>query len=663
MRIERLILHQFLTFEELDYSFEKKSYLVQGINSTDDEQENNGSGKSSLLAGIEFAIAASNSRGVPDKELITFDHDQGSAGVYISCDIRKETIFINRTIKIKGSGKVQISIQQYGKEEFVEQSFSNVRDGNNFIMGWIGISKEDLFNYYLINAERYKSFFSSSNREKVELINRFSDASIIDGIEEVDITGLEDSAYKAETKVNMAKGKVEQLSSNLERENAVDSEAEFDELVQEKKNEIADIQASIVAEGKEKMELDEDRLDLVGDLKDVTNQIAKAQKAVDEFIRTDWKAERADYDADIAADKVTLRTHKATIADLEEKADKVKHILKHVELQLSGAITCPSCDHEFLLEGNEDVETLKAKKEKTSKLGPVVQVLIEKEEVQGKDIRKGIRDLEELLSAVNKKEQDENVLFNGVSAVLRDIQTKLTRAEKKVSKVEKDIQDCDTSVRDYNSEIKELEAELSVLKPQNNKERVKLIKQDIVEQKEAIGLLEQDLIIINDKIFKRNQWKARFKQFKMFLANKSIKMISYQTNRYLGLMNSDINIKMEGFKQLASGELKEEITATVIRNGRERKFAGFSGGERARLQFSSILANRYMINSTHAHGGMESLFIDEIFESSDQLGLKNIIKTSEDLGITVLIISHVQITDFTENVMTVEKINGISILK
>ena len=61
MKLEKLILKDFLTYQELDYDFINKPLLIQGRNLTDEGQASNGSGKSGIQTGIEFCITASNS--------------------------------------------------------------------------------------------------------------------------------------------------------------------------------------------------------------------------------------------------------------------------------------------------------------------------------------------------------------------------------------------------------------------------------------------------------------------------------------------------------------------------------------------------------------------------------------------------------------------------
>ena len=190
MRLDRAVVKNFLTYENLDYSFSRNPLLVQGRNLTEEDQESNGSGKSGLFTAIEFCITASNSRDVRDNELVMFGEKQANAELYASCDIRKEQLHIAWLIKVKGSNVLTLKKKSYDGE-WEEISFSNVNDGKKYIMNWFDIEKEDLFNYYIINKSRFKTFFKASNKEKVDLINRFSDASIIDGLDKIDNSSLE----------------------------------------------------------------------------------------------------------------------------------------------------------------------------------------------------------------------------------------------------------------------------------------------------------------------------------------------------------------------------------------------------------------------------------------------------------------------------------------
>ena len=51
MRLEKIVLKNFLTYKELEYDFKRAPLLVQGKNLTEEDQESNGSGKSGIFTG------------------------------------------------------------------------------------------------------------------------------------------------------------------------------------------------------------------------------------------------------------------------------------------------------------------------------------------------------------------------------------------------------------------------------------------------------------------------------------------------------------------------------------------------------------------------------------------------------------------------------------
>ena len=225
MRLDKIILDNFLTYDHLEYDISKKPLLVQGLNKTEEDQESNGSGKSGIFSGIEFCITASNSRDVRDKELVMFGEKEARTQLYASCDVRKQAIHIDWKIKVKGSNVLTLNKRAYDGE-WENISFSNVNDGKKYILNWFAIEKEDLFNYYIINKSRFKTFFKASNKEKVELINRFSDASIIDGLDKIDNTKLQNEYNDIKSEIDKIDGKIELTDEQILEEKSKDVELE-----------------------------------------------------------------------------------------------------------------------------------------------------------------------------------------------------------------------------------------------------------------------------------------------------------------------------------------------------------------------------------------------------------------------------------------------------
>lgn len=712
MRLKKIILENFLTYEELEYSFQDKALLVQGVNLTDKNQKSNGSGKSAIQTGIEFALTASNSRGVNDKELVTYGFDKSKVKLVIECDSRKETLSIEWTIKVKGSNLLSLKINEN------ELSFSNVNDGKKQILDWLGISKEDLFNYFIINSTRFKSFFGSSNREKVDLINRFSDSSIIDGLEKIDNSKLEEEKENVEISINKIKGGVDAIKEQIEDAKNFDFTKELEDTKMDIMEEISENNFFIDELKKEIKKLDLDKKDiddeidefkveikkledskseLDGLIKEQEGVVSKRKKAYDEkvvendsIVVKDFSKDLLDVDANIGL----FTDYKDGLYEDLKKVNlditKVNKFLSGVDVKLGGSITCPSCAHEFIMDGDRKV--LLDKKSK----GEDLLIKFEKSKKEFDDkITKWSNKLNDSVSKKNSivlQEQEENKLSRERESILRGLRDTLTKEEDTLSQLKrkplkiakmiaetnesigeaklerKDItkdQDFikDTKIKDLKSKNKALEKEMSELKVSNNIETIKKLKDSIKDREKKLLVLDKELIEVNDKIYNRNKWANNFKQFRLHLANKSLETMQYRTNEFLKELGNDILVRLDGYKVKANGTIKEEISATIIRDG-ERTFSSLSGGEQVRVLFSSILANRYLINTTHPHGGLDFLSVDEVFDKIDSVGMKHLIRSAKKLETCIMVISHVSDEDLAgEDILTIVKENGVSKIK
>jgi len=712
MKLEKLILKNFLTYEDLEYDFINRPLLIQGRNLTDEGQLSNGSGKSGLQTGIEFCITASNSRGVRDNELISFGQKEANADLIVSCDVRKERIHISWLLKIKGSNQLTITRQGF-KGNWEEVSFSNVNDGKRWIMNWFDISKEDLFNYFLINKSRFKSFFESSNKEKVDLINRFSDASIIEGLEDVDTSILQSKFNQLEREEIQTDTRIEEKKEALHLEKERDLKEEFEEQVEDINCDIDKLTAKRVRiEGdiKDSQELCKDlnlhneeiRKDLKDDektlslmirdidehqekSKSIEESLVEAQKLVDDFKGLDHLEKKEQLRDAIEEDDYEIDSLRDSIISYEDKRDQLLTFIQDIDIKLSGTITCPSCTHEFILDG--DIETLNSNKVKANGIMKRALEKIASQQAAQKILNEQV---ECFYNTIKELKLDEEKSLEGKSTFLRSLneirknlsnhETVSRRLKKEYDREIDDQKSLEDNILENNtkerlekikiksnedlikrgySEIDSLKREIKSLKPGSNLSDISLLEEDIKALQLSNDTIRCNRVEVGDEIYKLNQWKNNFKQFRLHLANQSLEVIEYHSNRYLTEMGSDLKVKLEGYKVLASGAIKDEITAVIIRNV-ERTYSSFSGGEKGRLLFASILANRYMINKTHQYGGLDFLSIDEIFEGVDSIGLKSLINSAKQLGIAVMIITHVTDENVSDDILVIEKVNGVS---
>tara|TARA_R110000782_G_scaffold66507_5_gene134828 strand:+ start:436 stop:2607 length:2172 start_codon:yes stop_codon:yes gene_type:complete len=719
MNLDRLILKNFLTYEYLEHEFEKRPLLVQGLNLTDDKQKTNGTGKSGMQTGIEFCITASNSRDVKDAELVTYDKKEANAQLFASCDMRKQHLHIDWTIKVKGSNSLALKTKQYGSDEWTNVSFSNVNDGKKYIIEWFAISKEDLFNYYIINKTRFKSFFKSSNKEKVDLINRFSDASIIEGLEKIDILHLEVDFKSIEMKIANTEGKIELIQDRIQLEAERNLEDELNEDKSDylleieaneesilevertisnktlqiktiKDDEIKGVEQDKKTAAKDKLDIEEEIMRSAQQIEVIKKEQAVAQDLVDEFVSTDWAAERSDFEFDIKQDQKDLKLFNEKADKLEVQHTKIQEFVQKVKVILSGEIACPKCSHKFLLDEDVDLDEQKEKHATALQLKVKLDAARDANKTTIDNQKKGISDLEKQISAINKKQEAESeskgLLIQAVTTIHKkaiaadrsnlqleqelrltneeasEYDTQIEKCKYKIANLKIEITNCKTEITNFKFAIKGYRAEIANMTVGNNEEAIKVLQSDLVELEGILKGHREVLIEVGNQIYEANQWMNNFKQFRTFLANQSLDIIEYHCNRYLAEMGSDLRVKMEGFKMLANGTIKDDITAKIIRD-RERSFSSFSGGEQGRLLFASILANRHMINETHPYGGLDFLSIDEVFEGVDSIGLKHLIKSAKTLNIPVMIITHVTDEDTSGDVITIVKENGVSTIQ
>lgn len=712
MRLEKVIAKNFLTYDELEYVIEDRPLSVQGRNLTDEGQASNGSGKSGIQTIIEFCITAQNSRGVRDNELVSYGYDKANAELVASCDIRKERIGIQWTIKFKGSNLLTITKQKYDGA-WEEISFSNLNDGKKWILNWFDISKEDLFNYFLINKARFKSFFESSNKDKVDLINRFSDASIVEGLEDIDTDELTSQLATNQTTIIQTQTRIEVKLEEINVESSRNFEEELEEILEDIDDDITSKSDAIVqikvnqkqkdkdlaqlnidiANGQSDIKQDEKTLIAINkDIKDhlkvlseVEVQLTDAELLVSSFKGLDRSQDRLDLSEEIVDSHEQVEDLEDQKDQLADNKEKVLKIIESINVKLSGSIQCPSCDHKFILDG--DIEELEAKKINALSLSKKMIASMSLKDDSIKKLESQITTLQEQISAIKALETNslegksdfiKAVQILQQSIAIHDTRTRILNKEKgihqedletlhrevkkdqaKIIELQEDKDALSNKATQHQNDIADLKAKRQGCVIESNQKAISLLQKDVEQLELNKTALNDKAIIIGDQIYNKNQWKLIFKNFRLHLANQSLEVIEYHSNRYLSEMNSDLRIKLEGYKTLADGSIKDEITCKVVR-GIERTFNSFSGGEKGRLLFASILANRHMINSTHKYGGLDFLSIDEVFEGVDGMGISSLVDSAKLLNIAVMIITHVTDDNATEDVLLIEKRGGIS---
>ena len=209
----------FISFKEAELEIPQNvCSLIYGLNNDNMQQRNNGTGKSSIIEAIAFALTGEPLRAVDKVEEIINDHSD-TARVYIELenDFDNTLLTIKRTINRKSAQVIECHKYQLSEDDRYEieqnkTSQPTVLDYNRYILEEIGLTKDDIYSNFILSNNKYKSFFDASDKTKKAMINRFSGADAIDDA----IERLKQDMAPAEFTLNRAKDAKIAVDAKLE---------------------------------------------------------------------------------------------------------------------------------------------------------------------------------------------------------------------------------------------------------------------------------------------------------------------------------------------------------------------------------------------------------------------------------------------------------------
>ena len=602
-------------FSHVDSSYEFKNnrcVVIFGDNRTDRSLENNGAGKTTLFEAICIALTNESLRNIKKDNFINREAESCFISFELHNPVLRKELIIQRTF-FRGGKSVNVKIFENGIQN---TQVTSVSEANKRVLELIGISREDLLRYYIISQDNHYTFFTASDTEKKEIMNRITSADMINpAIEELNNrkTIKQDELRLLSLETDKLSGKRETLAEQrLELLEAGNNDEEIAEL-EERISETEDL---LKKNKEEALVIDE--------------EIAVVEKALSEITIPDvsnLKAER--------------KKKRSELDSFESELRELNRVKKNLKNELSDSIECPSCGHEFI----------------QSDLGLSVE-----------DAERLLSDTDKEISKVTKKIEHAEAKIKTLAINIEkaesiqerydDFDDKLNRLKRKRSNKKNEEQDLQKKIKRYEEQIVTLKDEkkdnLAIKKIEA---KIKECDDEISRYNEAMKPVEEELDLIKFWLF--NMGKSGFMTY---LANKSVKIIEGITNSYLRKFGVDISVLINGFTILKSGEVREKIDVFVSNDGvTSENFMAKSGGERGRVTLAGVLGIQHLINLSSNGGGLNLLVFDECFHGMDSRGQENIIKIFEKMGITILVITQNVSEGFNnENTLRVVKENGVS---
>lgn len=602
-------------FSHVDSSYEFKNnrcVVIFGDNRTDRSLENNGAGKTTLFEAICIALTNESLRNIKKDNFINREAESCFISFELHNPVLRKELIIQRTF-FRGGKSVNVKIFENGIQN---TQVTSVAEANKRVLELIGISREDLLRYYIISQDNHYTFFTASDTEKKEIMNRITSADMINpAIEELNNRKAikQDELRLLSLETDKLSGKRETLAEQrLELLEAGNNDEEIAELEER----ISDTEDLLKKNKEEALVIDE--------------EIAIVEKALNEITIPDvsnLKAER--------------KKKRSELDSFESELRELNRVKKNLKNELSDSIECPSCGHEFI----------------QSDLGLSVE-----------DAERLLSETDKEISKVTKKIEDAEAKIKALTIKIEkaesiqerydEFEDKLNRLKRKRSNKKNEEQDLQKKIKRYEEQIVALKDEKkdnSAIKKIEAK--IKECDDEISRYNEAMKPIEEELDLIKFWLF--NMGKSGFMTY---LANKSVKIIEGITNSYLRKFGVDISVLINGFTILKSGEVREKIDVFVSNDGvTSENFMAKSGGERGRVTLAGVLGIQHLINLSSNGGGLNLLVFDECFHGMDSRGQENIIKIFEKMGVTILVITQNVSEGFNnENTLRVVKENGVS---
>jgi len=567
--------------------------VVFGENRDDDDTDNNGAGKSTIFEAVAISLTGKSLRDI-DKEIFINRHSEScEIEFYLENKALKRTLGIIRRF-YRGSKSAKVEVYEDGEQN---TQLTSVNEANARIIELLGITREDLTRYFIISQDNRYQFFTAGDSEKKEVLNRITNADMINPIIEKlssDKKSLMSRSNDLSVDVDKYEGKIEFFKEQKAEASAIDDNYEVS-----------------------------NREERIGHLKD---KIAASERIIEEKKKELERHKKSDdyllidNIPDVAKLEEKRKKIRAKIKSLEEQESEAEHIIKHLNADLSGAVSCPSCGHNFMPESNYDLSVEEARdliKDTESKVEEIRQIISEK--------KSKIQKIQNSIDEADAKSE------------------RARRAKNKANDIERDIQEEQANIKRANNRISELRAEISEIKKNSRSkkiidqcnEKIAAAEKKLADARKKLSEVSEELSMVDYWIYYMGK-----NGFTTYLANRAISIIEGITNSFLKRFHSSMSVEINGFKINKDGSVRDKIDVLAVYKGKyAQNFMGYSGGERGRIYLASILGIQHLINLSTDGKGLDLLLLDESLGALDSKGVVNICNILNSFGVTTMMIT------------------------
>ena len=639
MELTGLTIENFLSIGKAFVQLSNRGLvLVQGVNTDDPSADSNGSGKSSLVDAIEWVIYGETARGVSADKVV---NRVAGKDCFVQINIKdgKDKYEIVRHRKhsvMKNSLTVKLECED---GTYVALTKGTERETQEVVEKIIGCSRDVFMSAIYAAQERMPNLPAMTDKQLKTTIEQAA------GVEILSEAYVKASSIANESASELARTNSALFALKASLEESVKDLALTTKLVDEWDSAIASLRATLTTELSSLTDEIGECLKEAAKLpsKIVTEAaLASAMTAVLSLKSETDKHQELQETVSLAKTKFAVCSSKATA--LKKIYDERVLAVKNIEAKVGAP--CGECG-----KGYCEHDIAKAKEIASERVEEAKEALIT-QMTEFKVIKENLATGEAEAKAYTESMTDSTAL--GLK------QTELSRVHAEILRFESDETALKTKVsnlrKSYEMRTKEENPYLKMI--ELTKAKILGVKSAISDTESKVEAAEVGLQIARgaQSVFGPAGVRAH-------ILDTVTPQLNERTAYYLGaLADGNIQAVWTTLTANAKGELREKFSVSVTNAKGADDFAGLSGGEKRKVRLACAMALQDLVAS-RASKPINIFIADEIESALDETGLERLMtilnEKAKDKG-TVLVISHSDLKDWVDTVMTVTKAGGMA---
>lgn len=536
----------------------------------------NGSGKTSFIEAIAWAIYGINLKGTKSDKVVTWKEKRDSdfRGTRVIIDVQSDSHYrIARHIKFRGETeglKGGDSLMVFKNGELIGSHWNKNEMQEYIDNNVIGVNSKIFLNSILF-GQRMKRIIESDNKDKRDLFEELFDVDWTDILRQSaleDKQKIKDRIIEIDKELPVVQSNIANLERNIERdeeliENFYDQvDNELDKLQEDRKNKEKEIKK--LQNTKEEVKFKRPSIDK----EKAKREEAKAKEKISELAES------------VNNVRFNVAENKEKIKKYEKNIDKIKEDLKSIPEK------CDRCNRNFKDDYHDFLKALE-----NDILGYEEELKIEKRNLNSN--QHYLKKLQEDLEDWKGTEKYYRKIVDGWLEYDDDKYDKLIEEKEKYIKwIDKKIQEWEeaeppeTKIEQYEEELKKEKVKIERLKERKAKE--------------------------NSKLEEVDWWLKNFTSIKSYVFFAMLQKL----NRYIEEHGKRLGVSMKLTVDLDKASKPFEAICNVG-NSKNKDYSEFSGGEKQRLDIV-LMMSMYDLISEFIN--INILLLDEVFEGLDEDG-------------------------------------------